>query len=362
MLDRRALLAAAVAAFPAAPLARDGAPDLNAAREAAGVPALGGVWIEGGEVRWLEVVGLRAVGADAAVTTADPWHLGSNTKAMTAALFARLVEAGRTDWEARVVDLLPSVAADPAWAETRLTALMAHRAGLLDQGLLDVAWLNAARADVRPVAEQRRALAARALATSPAGVPGAFAYGNANYIVVGAALEALTGEPWEELMRREVFGPLGMGSAGFGPPMGEAPLGHADVFGHLSALTPETPGADNPPALGPAGTVHASLADYARFLRAFTGWEHGWLSADSIRRLMSPEGADGTYALGWGFARQGWAAGPVLAHEGSNTRWHALAVVDPAGGRALATVSNGGPRGGPVCQALAREMIRAFAA
>ena len=42
------------------------------------------------------------------MTVEDKWHLGSNTKAMTAALFGRLVDQGRARWGARVVDLLQS--------------------------------------------------------------------------------------------------------------------------------------------------------------------------------------------------------------------------------------------------------------
>lgn len=366
MITRRhslALLAAATAVPDlAGARARNGeGVDLQAVLAASGAPAVGGLWLDGGAIRWRGVAGRRAVEAEALVTGADPWHLGSNTKAMTAGLFARQVERGRTGWDARLGELLPDLDMDAAWRDVALVDLLAHDAGLLDAGLIGPLWLTAARADTRPLPAQRAAFAAGALARPPAGAPGRFAYGNANYIVAGAALEALTGQSWERLMRDDLFAPLGLTGAGFGAPDGAAPRGHQASGAGLASLAPDTPGADNPAALGPAGTVHAPLADYARFLAVFAGDESGWLAPASVARLTRGPRADAGYALGWGVARQPWAAGPVLAHEGSNTRWHALALVDPEGGRALATVSNGGPRGRAACVGLAQALIAAHA-
>jgi CubicO group peptidase (beta-lactamase class C family) len=364
MITRRhglALLAAATAA-PRPALARtrqDPAVDLTAILAASGAPAVGGVWLRGGEVVWQGVAGRRAAEHETPVEVADPWHLGSNTKAMTAALVARHVEHGRLGWEARLGELLPDIVMDAAWRETPLVSLLAHEAGLLDSGLIGPAWLIRARADTRSLPAQRAAFAAEALSRPPAGPPGTFGYGNANYIVAGAALEALTGQSWEAQMRTELFDPLGMAGAGFGPPAGDAPRGHQEVAGQLQTLAPDTPGADNPAALGPAGTVHASLADYARFLAVFTG-AGDWLTAESVARLATPSRPAASYALGWGLTPQPWASGPVLVHEGSNTRWHAIALVDRDGGRALATVSNGGPRGRAACVGLAQALRRTF--
>lgn len=365
MITRRHGLALLAAATAAPGLARARARqaaglDLPAVLAASGAPAVGGVWLQGGEVVWQGVAGRRAAEQEAPVAPADPWHLGSNTKAMTAALVARYVEQGRLGWEARLGELLPDVAMDAAWRETPLTALLAHEGGLLDSGLIGPAWLASARADGRPLPAQRAAFAAETLARRPGGTPGAFAYGNANYIVAGAVLEALRGQSWEAQMQAELFAPLGMAGAGFGPPAGDAPRGHQDVAGQLLSMAPETPGADNPAALGPAGTVHAPLADYARFLAVFTG-AGDWLTAASVARLTTPSGPAASYALGWGLTRQPWAAGPVLVHEGSNTRWHAITLVDRDGGRALATVSNGGPRGRAACVGLAQALLRTYA-
>ena len=60
-----------------------------------GTPALAGAVVTREGLSFLEAAGVRRKGQPDLVTTDDKWHLGSNTKAMTAALYGRLVEQGR---------------------------------------------------------------------------------------------------------------------------------------------------------------------------------------------------------------------------------------------------------------------------
>ena len=57
------------------------------------------------------VVGTRKRGTEIAATLNDQWHLGSDTKAMTATLVAKLVEKGRLKWESTVAEVFPDLAA-----------------------------------------------------------------------------------------------------------------------------------------------------------------------------------------------------------------------------------------------------------
>lgn len=85
-----------------------------------------------------------------------------------------------------------------------------------------------------------------------------FNYQNANFILAGAMIERCTGKSWEDLMKTEIFQPLGMTTAGFGAPGTvddvNEPWGRTDASGQRVANK-----GDNTPGLGPAGTVHASL-------------------------------------------------------------------------------------------------------
>lgn len=341
------------------------APEISLQRivDETGTPALAGAVVTREGLAFLEAAGVRRKGQDARVTVDDQWHLGSNTKAMTAVLYGRLVEQGRAKWGATLAELFPDLKVDPALAGASVETLMAHRAGLVDAGLIDVAWLVSSRADRRPLDVQRAAFAAKALTTRPGGTPGQFAYANANFILLGAAIERLTGKAWEAVIRAELFEPLGMASAGFGAPTGDQPWGHQNLGVMLRPLDPAGI-ADNPAALGPAGTVHASLTDYAKFVRLFLNQGGGLLKPETIAHLTTPPTAgDQSYAGGWlTYAQRAWAKGQALAHEGSNTFWHAFAAVGPAAGLAVITTANADAGGGArATQDLALQLIKRFA-
>lgn len=359
-MHRRAFLAAAFgsAVLPAVARAQD--EDLISPILAeTGAPALAAVVVNRDGVVWLAADGVRRAGGTDRVTTEDKWHLGSNTKAMTAALYARLVEQGRATWDAGVGDLFPRLKPDPAWAGATVRQFLAHRAGLSDKGLIDPVWLISSRTDPRSLPDQRRAFSAVALARPPAGKPEAYEYANANYLLVGAGVEQLVGTDWETALAAELFAPLGIESAGFGAPDGDQPWGHL----HGVAMDPIQPGSDNPAALGPAGTAHMSLQDYAKFLRLFLTDGDGLLSPASVAGLTAPYGgAANAYALGWGtFERRAWAQGPVIWHQGSNTMWLATAMVAPARGLAFAVVANDAVRGQKATNALLPKLIDRFA-
>lgn len=368
---RRALLGSfaalpLVSALPALARTRQDEPAAEAALDAvfaeAAPPALAAGIVTREGLGWAGVRGVRRVGGEALATTEDLWHLGSNTKAMTAAVFARLVDQGRARWSMPVAAAFPGITIDPAWATITLDDLMHHRAGLLDAALLDRAWLMAAHADQRPLPEQRAEFAARALRAPPAGPVGQFAYGNGNYIVLGAAIETITGRPWETVIAAELYTPLGLTTAGFGPPQDPAPWGHSGGVGIDPAGF-----ADNPRALGPAGTAHMSMADYARFIGAMMGGAPGWLGEDARRHLLTPAaGAPPAYAAGWGVGSAPWAGvggpGPTITHNGSNTMWFATVLAAPERGRGFIALSNDGVAGQRACTTLVRRLAEVSAA
>jgi len=345
-LDRRRLLAlgaGAALAGGAARAAEDPAPaGLTAILTETGVPALAGAVVTPDGLPFLEAAGGRRLGAPDRVTTNDLWHLGSNTKAMTAALYGRLVDAGLAQWGATLPALFPDLTLDPAWSTTTIEQLMSHTAGASDRGAVDTPWLIAAHSATNPVNEQRTALAAKVLAAPPAGKPGQFQYANLNFILAGAAIERITRTSWEVAITDRLFRPLGMASAGFGAPKSDQPWGHRRSPLGVGGLVPVDPSgiADNPRALGPAGTAHMTLTDYARFIRLFLTDGGGLLKPETIAHLTTPQ-PGAAYALGWGVAAgQAWARGPQLAHEGSNTMWHMLALVAPRRGVAVIAAAN----------------------
>lgn len=370
-IDRRRLLtglaaAPAIAALPRLAFARDAAPAdvaLDEVFASAAPPAMAAGIVTADGLSWSGVRGVRRSGETDPATLQDRWHLGSNTKAMTAAVFARLVEQGRTRWSLPLAEAFPDVTIDPAWGDTTVDDLMHHRAGLRDDGVMGRPWLMTARSDPRSLPDQRRAIVEQALAVPPSGVKGEFAYGNANYVLAGAAIERITGGSWEDAMRAELFAPLALSTAGFGPPPGrDNPWAHRMIDDRRTPIDPAHPGADNPQALGPAGTAHMSLSDYARFVSAVMGGAPGWLGADSLTRLTTPPaGPPPAYACGWGVREQPWGGvggpGPVLGHDGSNTMWHATVAAAPQRRRALIVLVNDGPTGRAAAQAMTQKLV-----
>ena len=241
-------------------------------------------------------------------TEDDAWHVGSLAKAMTATLAARLVADGAIGWDARTGDRLPDAG---NFSDVTLAEWLTHRSGM-------AANLSVWRTLMNP---DRAAYVAQMLAADPAGPRGEFLYSNAGYVVAGAMLEAATGETWETLIAREVFEPLGMDGAGFGPPDGIR--GHGP-FG-LPVVT------DNIAAMGPAGTVHLPAGAMLRFLAAHATRDPGYLPPELWHRLHEPVG---DYAMGWG------VADGALSHSGSNTFWFARVRVAP--GRAVFVAVNSG--------------------
>lgn len=300
-------------------------------------PALGAAVVDAQGLRAIGATGIRRAGDATAVTAADRWHLGSCTKAMTASLIARLVEAGSLSWETTIADVYPSAEATP-YAAVTLDELVAHRAGFVEQ-LPDAYWADVFSEGALPL--QRRRIVDLVLGDAPVGTPGStFLYSNVGFIVAGAMIEetheAMT---WESLMQAHVFAPLGMESCGFGSPdvdgMVDAPWGH----GRGSGGELEASLSDNPPALGPAGTVHCSLADWAKFVRAHATRDPAFLSGESYSRMHSSLPGE-SYRAGWGVSERSWARGLTLSHSGSNTLNYALVWVAPNTGYAFLATAN----------------------
>ncbi len=326
---------------------------IEAIRQEAKAVALGaGVYDRTGLVKSY-VRGKRRANADDLATLDDRWHIGSNTKAMTGALWARLVEKGLARWDMPLGEAVQKAGlgfgGNAAWDGVTVEQLMRHRGGLTDASVIGRQWLMTARDDPRSLKEQRAAIAKAALEAAPAGEVGAYQYGNANYIVAGAIMEGLCGTSWEEAMQAEVFGPLGMTRCGFGAPKGDAPWGHRAMMTVKLPVDPEGKASDNPLALGPAGTVHVTLEDYGRFIAAILNGGGDWLSQDSVRRLTTAVEGE-TYALGWiVLSPQPWAKGQVIGHEGSNTLWHTFTALDLDEGKAWVAVSNDAAGGAQAC-------------
>ena len=284
-----------------------------------GIPSLAAAIFNNQGIIATGATGSRKKGEKEPVTAQDLWHLGSETKAMTATLAGTFVREGKLAWTDKVADFFPEFAKriHPDLRDTTIEALLSHRSGLTP----NLPWSDYNNGNL---IRSRRDAAKALLTTPPASKPGDYLYSNAGYVVVGAILEKLGGKPWEKLMEERLFIPLDMKSAGFGgtgtPGKLDQPWGHVESGEAVANNGPEV---DNPAVMGPAGTVHASLADWSKFLgdqlKGASGDSSSLLPPSIYEAIQSPHPAGTGYGFGWGIARRPWAGGKVLTHNGSNT-------------------------------------------
>jgi CubicO group peptidase (beta-lactamase class C family) len=353
-----------------------------------GLPAVGAVVLHDGKVVASGAIGTRRVGTDIAVTINDRFHIGSDTKAMTVLLAAQFIQEGKLRWDTRLEEVYPELATkmDPGFRAITLIQLMSHTSGLPSDNDEVVAVLERAMTQPGNLDAQRLWVVQQWAPKPLVGTPGVtWAYSNLGFTVLGAVLERAGGKTWEELVVARVFDPLGLRTAGFGPQssMGkvDAPLGHLIIDGNPVAML-AGPNGDNPAVLGPAGTVHLSLMEFA----AWANWQVGegrrgpaLVPAEVMRKMHTPivempeqkDAATGTpgsiqathlrYALGWGEATMSYAKEPLLFHGGSNGMNYAVIALQPQHDFAMVMMTNiAGPKVDDAFKGLGQELYQRF--
>jgi CubicO group peptidase (beta-lactamase class C family) len=346
------------------------------------LPAMAAAVVEAdGTITALGVAGVRSRGSEgrgAPVTVEDLWHIGSCTKSMTASLCAALVEEGLLRWDQTLGETFAGVEMSAGYRAITLEQLLTNRAGT-PEGIGSARLWSALWGHQGTPTEARLLLLEGVATGEPAFAPGSrYAYSNFGFAIAGHMCEEVAGEPYEQLLIEKLLAPMGITTAGFGAPGlppgsggGEAgqapdqPRGHAGGKG-----IPPGPNADNPPAISPAGRVHLSMGDWAKYIawhlrgaarargEEIAGGAGPNLSAASFRRLHTPP--DGSeYAMGWGIAERGWAGGAALTHSGSNTMWFCVVWAAPAKGFAVLVATNeGGDAAAKGCDDAAGALIR----
>jgi CubicO group peptidase (beta-lactamase class C family) len=355
-------IAAAILVVAVAPLVSQQstlAARLEAVRVAGNLPAIGGATFRSSGVIEIAVSGVRRLGDKTEVTTGDLWHVGSITKSFTSALMGKFVERKEVSWTSTLGDLFGTSRAGK-FAPVTLINLLSHRAGLPPNVTPAIA--AELRTSSPVVTEQRQKIVDGVFGGEPLSAPGErYLYSNLDYVVAGAILEMKAGRPWEELVKSEVLEPLKLSSVGFGAPGSPGsvtqPRGHRQGAGALVPIEP--PLADNPPYLGPAGTMHMTIGDLARWgqehLRGERGID-GLLRAATFRRLHEPPQPDATYALGWVVRKEGDRR--TIWHNGSNTLWYAIVAFDPEADLGVVIVTNGSIGAQKSVDAAAAEILK----
>lgn len=298
-----------------------------------GIPGMIAAIVDSKQVLAIGSAGLRKAHEKAALTDDDDVHLGSCTKAMTCVMLSSLVAKNVLTWDTTIAEVFPKLKNEihPDYHNATLWQLVTHRARVPDNA--QNWWAHG----TKRIKDRRLAILKDNLKKAPTAQPNQFVYSNLGYMVAACMAEQRTGLTWESLMKKHVFRPLGMKSAGFGPPGATGrvnqPWGHQRKNGVWSAAQK-----DNAEALGPAGRVHCTVADWAKFLALqLPNHESDIVPDKLLQKLIQPVG---DYAGGWIVTTRAWGNGQVLTHNGSNTLWYASVWVAPQLDRAFVVVTN----------------------
>jgi D-alanyl-D-alanine carboxypeptidase len=206
-----------------------------------------------------------------------PFAVASVTKTFTAALILRYVDQGRIGLDDPLASWLPDW---PNAPKITIRMLLNHTSGIPDF------FKNPAFDLILNKDKTRSWTPAEVLAehVQPGAIfaPGeGWAYSNTNYLLLGVVAAQVGGASWEELVRRELIEPLGLGST-YVQGVEEPPVPPARAYRIIAGFRGPTPqarsdGTDVVPftsvvtAAGSAGAIASTSADLARWARALYG-------------------------------------------------------------------------------------------
>ncbi len=317
------LLGAAAPASASVPAALREPGALEAFFDGAIPTFLAGHGIEGGVVAVVQGEALvfakgygRTARLDGEPVTPDRtlFRVGSVSKLFVATAIMQLVEQGRLDLDRDVNEYLIGVRVPEAFGEpVTLRHLMTHTAGF-EESALGRTWAYGP--------EDMPTLADELADYLPARVrpPGRVAaYSNHGTALAALVVEQVAGMPYDELLERQVLGPLGMTRTTSRQPIPDSidgvlsrGDGGADDFAYVR--------------VAPAGSISATANDIARFMSAHLGDGRlggaRILRAETARRMREPLFAHDARVAGMAhqFFRQRYGGQEIVGHDGGTLR------------------------------------------
>ncbi|QIS12721.1 serine hydrolase domain-containing protein [Nocardia arthritidis] len=284
-------------------------------------------------------------------TTPDSlFQIGSITKVWTATAIMRLVDQGRLELDAPLIEALPWLRlADPDTTKrVTMRHLLTHTSGIDGDVFTDTG-----RGDDC----LERYVAALADVPSIFPLDATWSYCNSGFSLAGRVIEVVTGKTWDAAMRELLFEPLGLRRTVTLP---EEALLHRAAVGHLPGPDGAPRRADRwvlPRSAGPAGLITAAARDLLTFARLHIDGGVApdgdrLLPADLVEQMRAeqavlpgPDLSPGLDSWGIGWFRLDWDGHRIIGHDGGTLGQTALLRVLPEQRLAFAMLTNGGEVG-----------------
>lgn len=269
-------------------------------RQSFHIPEISYAVIDSKSTLEIAALGRHSVDLPDTATLNDRFHIGSNTKTMTAFIIAKYVEKGKLQWTTKFFDVFPEWKAKSKteYGKITLQDLLSHRAGIQPfQGEGDPQI-----PDFKGTNQQKREQFGQFVLTLESVKPdeqNPFIYSNAGYTLATLMLEKVTGKSWEQLVEKVFNKDLKL-DVKFSWPENQK---HKDTWGHIyenDKLSPVPSSTDyHLNYTEPAGDLNIKLKDYIRFiqlnLQGLQGQDN-YLKASTYNFIH--KGVE-NYSLGW---------------------------------------------------------------
>jgi CubicO group peptidase (beta-lactamase class C family) len=279
---------------------------LLASRVQAGGPGVAVLVARGDQLLYRGARGMASIELGVPLSPDQVFRIGSVTKQFAAAALLQQVDQGRAKLDDPLAKYLPDY---PGAGSITLAQLLNHTAGIKNYTDLPGYMTDPIRRDL-----DTAALVKVFKDQAPDFAPGsAWAYSNSGYVLVGAVLEAIARQPWQAsvgamlqalAIRRTTYGDDRAIVPGMADGYSTAPDGTVARAALLSMTQPHA-----------AGALLSTVDDLWRWNLALHGGRV--LSADSYRRMTTPEGEPATKArYGFGLMTGTLRGEPMLQHGG----------------------------------------------
>lgn len=259
----------------------------------------------GDQVLFRGARGQASVELGVPLTPDSVFRIGSVTKQFAAAGLLKLVEAGKVSLDDPLSKYLPDY---PNGAHITVRQLLNHTSGVKSYTGIPGVMAGPIRMDLST------AQLIDTFKNQPVDfAPGAqWAYNNSGYVLVGAVIEAASGQPWHAYLQQALFEPLGLKHTRWGDD-------HALIPGQVQGytLSQGRPAPANYASMSQphaAGALVSTVDDLMRWNR--TLHEGKLLRDDLYARMIEAEGAARKEHYGYGIERTTLRGGDLLAHGG----------------------------------------------
>ncbi len=295
-----------------------------------GAPGLAYAILDDGEIHSGER-GEVLLGSGRAIAPDTPFVIGSISKSFTALAVMQLVESGQIDLDSEVSTYLKAFSDSPGKTVT-IRQLLSHTSGYSTLQGNDNLIEPSQSEDGLALQVQRIAQWTPAYQSDTR-----WAYSNANYYILGALIEEMSGQDYADYIEANILKPLGMENSfvADGEQYEIIARGHTPWFGMKRPVK----GTKTHSMSAPVGGVIASASDVAKYLAMMMNGKDDIISAKSKAEMIRPaSNASPFYGLGWSVNPNDGS----VSHTGLTPGVETLAIMRPLERKGAVILVNSG--------------------